>query len=89
MDDPTLAQRQSSFVENWSNSVRFSTFLSTEKEFLHAVFTTMRYFYYKNRKGERAGSQVSKTLSAPEVLMMHSGTLETGQKSRFFNFSQH
>ena len=27
-----------------------STFLSTEKEFLHAVFTTMRYFYYTSRK---------------------------------------
>ena len=65
--------------------MRFSTFLSTEWEFLHAVFTTMRCFYYKNRGWERAGSQVSKTLSAPEVLLMHSGTPETGQKSRFFD----
>ena len=28
----------------------FSTFLDAEKEFLHAVCTTMRYFYCKNRK---------------------------------------
>ena len=38
----------------------------------HAVL-----FYYKNRKRERAGSQVTKTLSALEVLMMYSGTPET------------
>ena len=63
----------------------FSTFLGTEKEFLHAVFTTMRYFCYRNRKRERLGSLDSKTLSALEVLIMHSGTPETGQKSKFFD----
>ena len=47
---------QSGFVEIRSNSVRFSTFLSTEWEFLHAAFTTTRFGYYKNEKGERTGS---------------------------------
>ena len=42
-------------MEFWSNSVRFSTFLYTEWEFLHAIFTTTRYLYHKNRITERAG----------------------------------
>ena len=53
---PHLTIGQSGFVEIWPNSVRFSTFLSTEWEFLHAVFTTMRYFDHKKRKKERLGS---------------------------------
>ena len=56
IDDPTLAIGQSCFVEFWSNSVRFSTFLYTEWEFLHVIFTTTRYLYHKNRISERAGS---------------------------------
>ena len=81
--DQTIVQ--SGFVEIWSNSVRFSTFLGTEWEFLHAVFTTMRYFDYKNRKWERLGSQVPKTQSALEVLNLHSDNPETCQKSRVFD----
>ena len=52
--DPTLTLGQSGFVEIWSNSVRFSTFLRTEWEFLHAVFATMRYFCYKKKENECA-----------------------------------
>ena len=48
--DPTLTIGQSGFVEIWSDSVPFSTFLSTEKEFFDAVFSTMRFFLCKNRK---------------------------------------
>ena len=48
--DPTVTIGQSGFVEIWSNSVRFSTFLSTDGEFSHAIFTVTRCFYYKNRK---------------------------------------
>ena len=50
MNDPILTIGQSDSVEIWPNSVRFSNFRSTEWEFLHAVFTTMRCFYFKNRK---------------------------------------
>ena len=34
-------------MENWLNSVRFSTFLSTEFDVLHAVFTTTRFLLPK------------------------------------------
>ena len=55
--DPTLTVGQSGFADNELISVRFSTFLFTEWEFLHAVFTTMRYFYHTNKKPrERLGS---------------------------------
>ena len=77
IDDPTLAQRQSGFVENWSNSVRFYTFLSTEKEFLHAVFTTMRGFYYRNRKREHESSGLTKRQSAQGVFIVRWDTPET------------
>ena len=55
MNDPTLTIGQSGFVKIWSNSVRFSLFLNTEWEFLHAVFTTMRYSFVKTEnEGARA-----------------------------------
>ena len=44
MNDPTLEMGQSGFMKFWLNSVRFSTFLNTEKEILHTAFTTMRFF---------------------------------------------
>ena len=56
-------------MEIRSNSVRSSTFLSTEWEFLHAVFTTMRYCYYKNRKRERLGSQKRFKVWSNELLI--------------------
>ena len=82
--DPTLTIGQSGFVEIRSNSVRFSTFLGTEWEFLHAVFTTMRYFLI-NTKKRALGLPGYKTQSTLEILTLLSGTPETGQKSRFFD----
>ena len=42
INDPTLAQRQSGFLENGGFSVHFSISLSTEKEFWDVVFTVDR-----------------------------------------------
>ena len=44
----------------------------------HEMFT-------RKTETEHAGSQASKTISAVEVLNMHSGTPETVQKPRFFD----
>ena len=45
----TLTIGQSGSVEICPNSVRFSTFLGTEWEFLHAVFTTTRFLIEKQK----------------------------------------
>ena len=63
--------------------MRFSTFLSTEWEFLHAVFTTTLSFLNKTENENPQLPKASKTLRALEVLNIHSGIPETVQNQDF------
>ena len=59
------------FVEYWSNSVRFSTFLRAEWKFSRAVCTTTRCFCCTNRKWERSSPLRSNKLRAQDFQTMH------------------
>ena len=63
----------------------FSTFLDAKREFLHAVFTTMRYFYCKNRKEERSDSLCSTKLRSQDFQTMHFLCLKTPQITGFLH----